>query len=508
MEEKYYYLLSFLVPFLIRTIPEVISFPWPIGYDTITFYVPVIHDYQIWGSIFSLTALTDWHSAPLLYIVMGFLGYISRVDPILIIKFFGPFLSGCLGLSVFFFSKSYLGWSNKKSLVCALICTSYFVTLRLTWDSYRNVLGLIFFILTMSQLSKLEKRRNVLFFLIFSFLCAFSHELVTVILLITLIYLVLLEFYKKLKENGFQKKRLTAFISSIFLSSIFFISYYTNWLGANIYYFDNPFAEYFYGGILVDYISLRVGFYLYPTVDVLNAHIIQLFVIGFAPILFFAVLGYFRNDVLDVTTLFLLIGSFMPLALPHSALPLWSRWMLMLTIPLTVYATNFLFPDETNTLFVSKLRISKFIRTRFLVIFISLLIVLSFTYMVMPPDAPFPYFNNINTARYLTPSMQRNTVPVSMCQEVVFALNLLGFNMSLDSCIIAHESLAGWAQLAFPFKPVFVYYSMDAYLQSALFLARNFDKIYVITMIPYDHYFKQNGFDLSFQLGLIRVYVK
>lgn len=508
MEKKYYYLLSFLVPLLIRAIPEVISFPWPIGYDTVTFYAPVIHNYQIWDPLFCLTVLTDWRSTPLLYIVMGFLGYISGIEPILIIKFFGPFLSGCLGLSVFFFSRSYLGWSNKKSLVCALICTSYFVTLRLTWDSYRNILGLIFFILAMSQLSKLEKRRNTFFFLTFSFFCAFSHELVTVILLITLIYLVLLEFYKKVKGNDFQKKRLTGFISSVLLSSIFFISYYTNWLGTNISYFYNPFAEYFYGGILVDYISLRAGYYLYPTVDILNAHIIQLFVIGFAPILLFAVLGYFKNDVLDVTTLFLLIGSFMPLALPHSALPLWSRWMLLLTIPFTIYATNFLFPNETNTLFVSRLKISRFIRTRFLIIFIPLLILLSFTYMVMPPEAPFPYFNNIDTARYLTPSMQCNTVPVSMSQDIVFALSLLGFNMSLDSCIIAHESLAGWAQLAFPFKQVFVYSSLDVDLQSALFWAQFFDKIYVLTMVPYDYLIKQSGFDLYFQLGLIRVYVK
>ncbi|MGQ9722647.1 MAG: hypothetical protein ACUVXA_15150 [Candidatus Jordarchaeum sp.] len=258
----------------------------------------------------------------------------------------------------------------------------------------------------------------------------------------------------------------------------------------------------------MDYISLRVGVYLYPTVDVLNAHILQLFVIGFAPILPLAVLGYFKSEALDVTTLFLLVASFMPLALPHSALPLWSRWMFMLTIPFTIYATNFLFPDETNTIFVHRLRISRFIRTRFLIIFIPLMILLSFTYMVMPPEAPFPYFNNIDTARYLTPSMQRNTVPVSMSQDIVFALSLLGFNMSLDSCIIAHESLAGWAQLAFPFKQVFVYSSMDVDLQSALFWAQIFDEIYVLTLIPYDYTIKQSGFNLVFQLGLIRVYVK
>ncbi|MFB0562646.1 MAG: hypothetical protein ACETWM_15680 [Candidatus Lokiarchaeia archaeon] len=255
----------------------------------------------------------------------------------------------------------------------------------------------------------------------------------------------------------------------------------------------------------MDYISLRVGFYLYPTVDVLNAHILQLFVIGFAPILLFSVLGYFRNEVLDVTTLFLLIVSFMPLALPHSAIPLWSRWMLMLTIPFTIYATNFLFPDDTNTIFVKRLRIPKYIRTRFLIIFIPLLVLLSSTYMVMPAENVFPYFNNINTIQYLTPTMQYNTVPVSRSQNIVLALTWLGYNMSLDSCIIAHESLAGWAKLAFPFKSIFDYAAMDVDLQPALFWAQYFDKIYVLTMTPYDIILKQNGFKLVFQAGSIKV---
>ncbi|MEM4222309.1 MAG: hypothetical protein QW097_02670, partial [archaeon] len=72
-----------------------------------------------------------------------------------------------------------MGWGDRKSLACALIFTTYFVTLRLTWDSYRNVLGLIFFVLALSRLPNLEKRRSALLFFVFCFLCAFSHELVT-----------------------------------------------------------------------------------------------------------------------------------------------------------------------------------------------------------------------------------------------------------------------------------------------------------------------------------------
>jgi hypothetical protein len=170
--------------------------------------------------------------------------------------------------TIFFFSRNYLGWSDKKSLVCALICVSYFVTLRLTWDSYRSVLGLILFIIALSQLPNLEKRRSALLFFVFCFLCAFSHELVTIILLITLFYLALLEIYRKLKGGVFQKRRLTVLVSSFLLPIVLFALYYTNWLGNSLFYFYNPFSESLFGGVLVDYISLRTGFYLYPSVDV------------------------------------------------------------------------------------------------------------------------------------------------------------------------------------------------------------------------------------------------
>ncbi len=508
MQNKYHYLLSFLAPLIVRAIPEIVSFPWPLGYDTVTWYAPVINLCQIYGPLYSLTVFTDWRNAPLLYMFMGFLGYVSRLDPFLVTKCFGPFLSGCLGLVVFFFSRNYLGWSDKKSLACALICASYFVTLRLTWDSYRNVLGLILFIIALSQLPNLEKRRNALLFFVFCFLCAFSHELVTIILLITLFYLASLEIYRKLKGGVFQKGRLIVLVSSFLLPMVLFALYYTNWLGNSLFYFYNPFSESLFGGVLVDYISLRTGFYLYPSVDVLNAHILLLFFICFGPILPFVVLGYFKNEVLDVTTLFLLVGSFMPMVLPHSALPLWSRWMLMLTVPFSIYVANFLFPDETGAVLAEKLRVPVFMRAKLLVLIILLLVIFSSTYMVLPAESAFPYFSNFNTARYLPPTMQYNTVPISRSQDIVIALTWLSFNMSWDSCVVAHESLAGWTKLAFPFKQIYTYSSVDVYLESALFWSQFFGKVYILTMAPYDIIIAQRGFNLVFQFGLVRIYTK
>jgi len=44
-----YFLLSFFVPLLVRAVPEIVSFPWPIGYDTVMYYAPVFDASQIYG---------------------------------------------------------------------------------------------------------------------------------------------------------------------------------------------------------------------------------------------------------------------------------------------------------------------------------------------------------------------------------------------------------------------------------------------------------------------------
>src|SRR5215213_6726919 len=50
--EKYTVLFIFSIASLVRTIPELIAYPYPIGYDVINYYIPVITNFdKYWPTI-------------------------------------------------------------------------------------------------------------------------------------------------------------------------------------------------------------------------------------------------------------------------------------------------------------------------------------------------------------------------------------------------------------------------------------------------------------------------
>src|SRR3989441_1946380 len=136
-------LASFLLPFTVRAIPEVIAGPYPIGWDIIAFYVPNTLDMaagkmNAWGFL---------GSGPLMYSFIVPIYILTRINPILIFKVAGPVLFGVLCWAVFRFCEKKLGLSVRSAFLSVLFLSFYFVSLRVAWDAYQAELGLTFFIL-------------------------------------------------------------------------------------------------------------------------------------------------------------------------------------------------------------------------------------------------------------------------------------------------------------------------------------------------------------------------
>lgn len=569
-----YFLLSFLVPLIVRAIPEIVSYPWPIGFDTVNAYAPFIYNCQVYGFftvLFNYGLFSNLVSF-LFFILTGGLGALVRSDPFLILKVVAPVLSGFLGLSIFYFLTEYLGWSYKRGLICAVFCMSYFVVLRITWELLRNVLGLVFFFLAISQTKNLGERRKGFLFIFFSILCLFSHEMMAILLFVVVVYFLLLElfssrasdlynifkyylsskitflgrsneatgsklpdaerekqeklkklnshtgdeeyrWYRRLFRNDLRPQVLAIYIF-IVISTLIILLYSRG--NRQVTFGTNPYT--FYGtGILYDYIYWGFGLQKYPSMEFLMSDVFSLFFICFAPILPFVILGYFRNHSLDVITLFLLVGSFMPVVFPHSALPLWNRWMLILAFPFIIYASNFLLPDKQDYGLIKRLKISKKTRRVTFVVMVPIIVLLSATYMVLPYDYTFPYFSIFNTAGYLSTTMQHNSIPLSQCPYATLAGEWLKWNMPPESCLIAAPGLYGWAKLSLPFRhfiikmdSIFLYnfYNntfIDLGLLGALFWTTGFNYTYVLTFPPYNQ-FLSDDFELVFHLGYIEIY--
>ena len=99
-------LLAFLVPFIVRAIPEVLSGSYPVGFDVFAYYVPNTLSWLRDGiGFWSLLA-----TAPLLYLLL--MGVTAVGVPIFwTLKVLAPLLLGLLGLVVFFYARKTMSWS-------------------------------------------------------------------------------------------------------------------------------------------------------------------------------------------------------------------------------------------------------------------------------------------------------------------------------------------------------------------------------------------------------------
>src|SRR2546427_10976779 len=73
-------LAAFLIPLVIRTIPEIIAGPYPIGYDTIASYVPLMRDWAAGKTVPQFTpAIGGWLNFPVFRLTHGATGVASAI---------------------------------------------------------------------------------------------------------------------------------------------------------------------------------------------------------------------------------------------------------------------------------------------------------------------------------------------------------------------------------------------------------------------------------------------
>ncbi len=150
-----------------------------------------------------------------------------------------------------------------------------------------------------------------------------------------------------------------------------------------------------------------------------------------APLLPFVWLGFRRERHLWIWTLPLGIGAFSLVVVPFAAIPAWHRWLFMLTFPVMIFAVSGLARLEWKVITA----------------FLAVLIVLSVSFLVLPPASALPYYAHRYTLSYVPSSMMQNTVPLQDSSDVVEVLRWLNEMRIEDSVLVAHISFAGWAEL-------------------------------------------------------------
>lgn len=472
------FLLSFVLGLIVRSIPEILSYPYPIGFDTI-YYAERIKSgivWHHWTSIFS-TWLLDAILIPI--------HQVTQFDPFALLKLTAPILYALSTCGIYYFSRKELNWDVRKALTASLFCGFQLALLRLSWDLYRNMLGLSILLFTLPLIRSIKTKRGFALFVLLCMFIVFSHVLVSVVLFAVILGVVMNDLMKREKVRVVKVllavlPALVIFVVSVSPFPVQFARAQGNVINTE----EDPTHP---GGLffLVNYLSVSGPVHDYPSYPDLILKVLSLFSVLYLWWLPLVFIGFFRDRIIDCWTLVLLAGAFNVLVTPFCALDFWNRWMFMLVYPFAFYAVNGIqklsnSESKSVTPDFSWLKWIKVSRRTMLAIF-SLAIAFGLIFVAVPPFFDrFGVFFIPPTHSYLPSTMLYNTVPLRDVTSTVNVMTRLNNNMNDRSSVLVHYAFLRWANLYLDKKHTIVYFEKDVAEALNVALNRGFDPIYFV----------------------------
>lgn len=441
IDSRVFLIVAFLLPLAVRFLPELIMGSFIVGFDTVSYYVPITLKVVSGGVGF----LEFFAIAPVLYYLLAGLTFVG-VPLSLSLKSIPPLLHGFLGLAIFLYARTALAWNQRKSLLVSCLATLYFVSLRISWDMLRSELALVFLFLLLIVVRRCSDRvslRNGALLLFLTSIVVLSNQLVAVLMLLIFLVLVVKEFSLNKVAVG-----LRLAVCSLPAVVLFALSTYSVFIVSSGVVSDE-WASLF--GLTSGYGMAvgTLGFLLYCSLP-----IIPVVLLG---------LKRFKNLEMIVWMGWCLIGAFLPIFSGFPLFPLGYRWILLMVFPLS---------------FVAIEGIKQFNRLKLRAVLVGILILLSASFVVLPAEAALPFF--VAFPNYVPSSMLQNGVPQRDCADVVKVMEWTKANMKANDVLLVHDAFHGWALLYSDKTRVVSYGYGDPAAAAVEIHADCSDRIYVV----------------------------
>ena len=416
------YVLAFSLGAIYRAIPELLIPIYPAGFETIAYYAPEIIKLRHEGILIALKHLTNGLT---FYLLMWIVVRLINVPTFTILKIAGPILYGLLASSYMFFLKNGLSFDKKTSLMATFVCISLPICLRIGWDRFVNMSGLIPMFLALGLLGRKRKTTKQWCIIAFLLLLAtLSRELIASVVLAAL------TGYSILTKE--EKKNLIPILASYY--AVFFIMILP-YLG--IHYFSqderflplpNPAKETCPLPILVNYFP--EGFSLNSYIK-LCKRVLTLFTYAYAPTAPFLIKGTFRDRIIDFMLIWLLIGGIInPLMFPFASIPYFQRWQTLLVFPFCAYLANSL-----NKLGRARARLLKGLNNKLLILVVILYITLGSLYSSGLISLE---------SEWTPPNLVQSSIGIDQIDDCIACIKWLDNNAMSGACLIIEERFRGW----------------------------------------------------------------
>jgi hypothetical protein len=415
-------LFFFVLGCFIRIIPDLIAYPYPIGYDIINYYIPL-------ADKLNTTFQNDsFQFYPyLLYTFKSFL----PLNPQGLMLTLSSITYGLFSLSIYLLLK---GLNLKPALFMTVFILFQISALRTTWDLQKDILALSFTFLIIYLILEDRKAyfcniRIIHFGIIISLviLTFLTDNMIAFLLIISLL------IYFAIKKDIKYIISLTIIIISI----ISFLVVVDNTKNDSLI---NSINHILTGNIKANenYTPLNLGI-LFIMMNILS---LPLFIYG---------LKYLHELLLYIPLSMALLGSFTWIVLPYSAILLPDRWIIISGIFMSIFSSYGLirlfsnYKDKPNY--------------KILLPIMSFYIIIGLFYMILPYEYAFPIYGIFTeyTHFFVPSTMQFNSIDIVDNRDLSIAIDWLNNHTNPKSIIYGDSYLSGWMKMLLKDKRIFQY---------------------------------------------------
>jgi hypothetical protein len=410
--KKYPYLIVFSVAIVLRLVPEILAFTYPVGYYVINYYLPVIKNFeQYWPTISN--------QFPFYISLLYGISEVFSAEPQLVISSSIVLVFGLFSIAIFSIGRNLLRLDNLQSIFLSIFVIFQLGVLRTSWDLHKDMfaLSLTFFsLLFISKIPKLSKNLIAVTAAL-NIVTVLADRMIGLLLSVTLIGSFILT-----RDRG------------LAMIAVFVIVIYALSLQAN---HDN-----------IEYNLKMVG----PnnsTNEIYNpTNLIILFLVMNAILLPSGIVGFIKSKLIifKIPLLISVIGSFTWIIFPNTSAFLPDRWIVIFSIFLSLFSGyGFISLIENRRILISTRKLNNYL------IVLLPFIFLGSAFAVSPNNSYFNIYGVFH--QFIGPygplTMQYNSISVPESRSLLSVIDWINndTNTPEGSVIMGSKHLRGWMEL-------------------------------------------------------------
>jgi hypothetical protein len=446
--EKYAILFIFSIASLVRTVPELIAYPYPLGYDVINYYIPVVTNFDKYWPIIS--GQFPFYVS-LLHVINNSIGALSSLSPHFVVTTFAILTYGIFAISVFFIGRKILKININHSMYLTFFVIFQLTVLRTSWDLHRDLFSLTTMLLLFSiiyERKDINNRVVIIASLLLAAITAISDRMVGLLCVLSLIIYAITN----------RKNRL-AILCSLVCTFFFVFSLIQG-----------------YGSLYNNTIELLKDSQNIVPTSYNPTNLLILFLVYNGMVAPLGIIGFklWKNKLLKIPLLITGIGALSWIFFQELELLVADRWIILFGIFLSIFAGYGIIQLSAKI----TTNVTKIMARSFLYISVAIGII----YAVMPYDESFvPYVIAGKYIQGFVPlTMQFNALNIYDNDNLIGLVSWINKNTDPHSLIIGEKHWRGWMEIKLQDERDYIF-SDDVYALYKNIVSEHSTSFYMIT---------------------------